>query len=96
MSLPQGEPLHAVNPWFSFYPHSVAATNRIPDTCAALSVFSCYLFICCKIRELAGRGQVSIGAELSVAVGPVGRTGAGNVSVAAEGVAHAYSCEHRI
>lgn len=41
---------------------------------------------------VAGRGQVSIGAELSVAVGPVGRTGAGNVSVAAEGLAHAYSC----
>lgn len=36
---------------------------------------------------------MSIGAELSVAVGPVGRTGAGNVSVAAEGIAHAYSCE---
>ena len=36
---------------------------------------------------------MSIGAELSVAVGPLGRTGAGNVSVAAEGVAHAYSCE---
>lgn len=45
------------------------------------------------VFESAGRGQVSIGAELSVAVGPVGRTGAGNVSVAAEGVAHAYSCE---
>lgn len=42
---------------------------------------------------IAGRGQVSIGAELGVAVGPVGRTGAGNFSVAAEGVAHAYSCE---
>lgn len=28
-----------------------------------------------------------------MAVGPLGRTGAGNVSVAAEGVAHAYSCE---
>lgn len=36
---------------------------------------------------------MSIGAELSVAVGPVGRTGAGNVSVAAEGLAHAYSCK---
>lgn len=47
------------------------------------------------VLELAGRGQVSIGAELSVAVGPVGRTGAGNVSVAAEGVAHAYSCKLR-
>lgn len=42
----------------------------------------------------AGRGQVSIGAELSVAVGPIGRTGAGNVSVAAEGLAHAYSCKY--
>lgn len=46
-----------------------------------------------ELATFAGRGQVSIGAELSVAVGPVGRTGAGNVSVAAEGVAHAYSCE---
>ncbi|CAN0405739.1 unnamed protein product [Ectocarpus sp. 8 AP-2014] len=45
------------------------------------------------LEAFSGAGQVSIGAELSVAVGPVGRTGAGNVSVAAEGVAHAYSCE---
>eukprot|EP00903_Cladosiphon_okamuranus_P008279 g7968.t1 len=46
------------------------------------------------LEAFSGRGQVSIGAELSVAVGPVGRTGAGNVSVAAEGVAHAYSYSH--
>ncbi|CAN0236608.1 unnamed protein product, partial [Laminaria digitata] len=45
------------------------------------------------VEAFSGRGQLSIGAELSVAVGPLGRTGAGNVSVAAEGVAHAYSCE---
>ncbi|CAN0511605.1 unnamed protein product, partial [Discosporangium mesarthrocarpum] len=42
----------------------------------------------------AGNGQVSIGAELSVAVGPLGRSGWGNVAVAAEGVAHAYSYSH--
>ncbi|CAM9372636.1 unnamed protein product [Ectocarpus sp. 12 AP-2014] len=46
------------------------------------------------LEAFSGRGQLSIGAELSVAVGPVGRTGAGNVSVAAEGVAHAYSYSH--
>eukprot|EP00904_Undaria_pinnatifida_P014010 jgi/Undpi1/973/HiC_scaffold_10.g04437.m1 len=46
------------------------------------------------VEAFSGRGQVSIGAELGVAVGPLGRTGAGNVSVAAEGVAHAYSYSH--
>eukprot|EP00752_Nemacystus_decipiens_P007445 g6654.t1 len=46
------------------------------------------------LEAFSGRGQVSIGAELSVAVGPVGRTGAGNVSVASQGVAHAYSYSH--
>lgn len=66
----------------------IASLQPIPGA-SGLSVF----FSLSDVPELAGRGQVSIGAELSVAVGPVGRTGAGNVSVAAEGVAHAYSCE---
>ncbi len=38
--------------------------------------------------------QVSLGAEMSVAVGPLGRTGAGNMTAHARGIVPVYSYSH--
>lgn len=74
-------------------PRMVLRIERVRYT-ASLTPLSLSISLpSCLCVLVAGRGQVSVGAELSVAVGPVGRTGAGNVSVAAEGLAHAYSCK---
>lgn len=84
----------AVHSWFLFCPRSSSVAASLYRMMRLVrKTLCCRAVFCFDVSELAGRGQVSIGAELSVAVGPVGRTGAGNVSVAAEGVAHAYSCE---
>ncbi len=38
--------------------------------------------------------QVSLGAEMSLAIGPLGRTGAGNMTAHAKGLASIYSYSH--
>ncbi len=38
--------------------------------------------------------QISLGAEMSVAIGPLGRTGSGNMTAHARGIAPVYSYSH--